>query len=616
MQIIVVSNSLSKRIEYFIEAGKHLQVEVRFMTYGELFNCLPQLRQAVIKLEPCVSDETNFLKYALLNQAYKETLQRLGEMRLSDDVCFLNTPHALLRALDKKETKQVLMDRGLKVTPMLPSPRSFDELRELLADCGRGCFLKPRYGSGAGGIMAVRYQPNRNKWVVYTTLQQVDGVIHNTKRINRLSTEKEMIPLAEAVMQTEAILEEWIPKEQLQGENYDLRVVCRESEIDYIVVRCSKGSITNLHLNNKAHWWNELSLPEVVRQQIYFQCQEAVQSLDLQYAGVDVLIERGTDIPYIIEVNGQGDHVYQDMFAHNSIYIQQIKNIKKNITMQIDELPAGEQTQNPDLDMNQVVGTHDILMLCFDTLRYDVSKEEEEAGRTPVLNSHGGEWEKRHAPGNFTYPSHFAIFAGFLPSPAEPHSLRSRKWLFFPVQAGTGRIPPAGSYPFTEATFVQSLANVGYETICIGGVNFFSKRNELGRVFPGYFTKSYWLPTFGCTAPDSTEKQIDFALKKLENYPEDKRIFMYINFSAIHYPNCHYVEGKMKDDKESHAAALQYVDSQLPRLFQAFQKRGNTLVIALSDHGTCYGEDGYEYHCISHETVYTVPYKHFILTKK
>ena len=61
--------------------------------------------------------------------------------------------------------------------------------------------------------------------------------------------------------------------------------------------------------------------------------------------------------------------------------------------MQIDELPAGEQTQNPDLDMNQVVGTHDILMLCFDTLRYDVSKEEEEAGRTPVLNSHGGEWE-------------------------------------------------------------------------------------------------------------------------------------------------------------------------------------------------------------------------------
>ena len=74
--------------------------------------------------------------------------------------------------------------------------------------------------------------------------------------------------------------------------------------------------------------------------------------------------------------------------------------------MQIDELPAGEQNQCPDMDMNRVVGTHDILMLCFDTLRYDVSKAEEAAGGTPVLTSHGGLWEKRHAPGNFTYPAH------------------------------------------------------------------------------------------------------------------------------------------------------------------------------------------------------------------
>ena len=102
--------------------------------------------------------------------------------------------------------------------------------------------------------------------------------------------------------------------------------------------------------------------------------------------------------------------------------------------MEIDELPSGTQDQKPDIDMNEIVGTHDILMLCFDTLRYDVSVAEEASGGTPVLNSCGNGWEKRHAPGNFTYPSHFAIFAGFLPSPAEPHMLRNRKWLFFPFQ--------------------------------------------------------------------------------------------------------------------------------------------------------------------------------------
>ena len=125
--------------------------------------------------------------------------------------------------------------------------------------------------------------------------------------------------------------------------------------------------------------------------------------------------------------------------------------------MQIDELPAGEQNQCPDMDMNRVVGTHDILMLCFDTLRYDVSKAEEAAGRTPVLNSHGGLWEKRHAPGNFTYPSHFAIFAGFLPSPAEPHSLRSRKWLFSPCRQGRGVSRPKAVIPLRKLLSCRAL---------------------------------------------------------------------------------------------------------------------------------------------------------------
>ncbi len=329
MQIIVVSNSPSKRIEYFVEAGKGLQTEVRFMTYEELFNCLSSLRQAVVKLEPWVSRETDFLKYALLNEEYKAVLQRLDKITLPDDVHFFNPPHALLQALDKKETKQILSANDLSVTPMLAVPHSFDELLQALSDFGRGCFLKPRYGSGAGGIMAIRYQPCQKKWVVYTTLQEVDGIIHNTKRIHRLTKEKDILPLAEAVMYTEAILEEWIPKEQLQGENYDLRVVCGEAEVDYVVVRCSKGSITNLHLNNNARLWSELSLPEDVRQRIYLLCRKTVRTLDLQYAGVDVLIERGTDTPYIIEANGQGDHIYQDMYAHNSIYTRQIRTIKK-----------------------------------------------------------------------------------------------------------------------------------------------------------------------------------------------------------------------------------------------------------------------------------------------
>ena len=39
-------------------------------------------------------------------------------------------------------------------------------------------------------------------------------------------------------------------------------------------------------------------------------------------------------------------------------------------------------------------------------------------------------------------------------------------------------------------------------------------------------------------------------------------------------------------------------------------------MICCSDHGTCYGEDGCQFHGISHPAVEAVPYKHFFLSQK
>lgn len=61
-------------------------------------------------------------------------------------------------------------------------------------------------------------------------------------------------------------------------------------------------------------------------------------------------------------------------------------------------------------DMNQIVGSHDIVMITLDTLRYDVAKLEEE--NCPNLCG-SGSWEKRHTPGSFTYAAHHAFFGGF-----------------------------------------------------------------------------------------------------------------------------------------------------------------------------------------------------------
>ena len=264
------------------------------------------------------------------------------------------------------------------------------------------------------------------------------------------------------------------------------------------------------------------------------------------------------------------------------------------------------------VDMNRIVGSHDIVFLCLDTLRYDVAMQEQENGGTPNLNRCGG-WQKRHAPGNYTFPSHMAMFIGNLPSPAEPVPLYERERLFVAREnKSLGKIHPY-SFVFEGDSFIRGLEKVGYQTICLGGVGFFNKRTEINRILPGFFMESAWRTAFSCHIKESFDYQLDWLEQRLERQAPDKKVFLYVNVDSIHYPNSFYLEGEKEDNVKTHAAALRYVDARLPRLFDLFSRRGDTFYIICSDHGTCYGEDGYHFHCLSHEIVYTVPYKHCII---
>lgn len=276
------------------------------------------------------------------------------------------------------------------------------------------------------------------------------------------------------------------------------------------------------------------------------------------------------------------------------------------------EIPFNPEDIKSSTDMNEIVGKKDILFLCLDTLRYDVALKAQKENLTPNLNKYG-DWVKSVAPGNFTYPSHHAMFAGFLPAPVEARSIKDRELLFFPSKIGMGYKSPPMSFAFEGSNWIQGLEKVGYHTLCIGGVGFFDKRSPIGSVFPNMFKEAIFKPSFACPIKDSATNQIDATLKAINKQPKDKRVMAFINFSAIHYPNAHYVEGKKNDDVESHLKALEYVDSCLPRLFDAFSKRGGAFCMASSDHGTCYGEDGFMFHGFNHEAVNTIPYKHFII---
>ncbi len=261
----------------------------------------------------------------------------------------------------------------------------------------------------------------------------------------------------------------------------------------------------------------------------------------------------------------------------------------------------------PPINFNSLLGTTNILLLVLDALRFDIAQTEFQQGNLPNFQKylHPEGWEERYTPASFTYPAHKAFFAGFLPTRTDR---RITERLFAACFLGS-ESSTTNTWQFAEAEVITALRKQGYASYCIGGVGFFNKQTAISCEFPALFEQSYWSRETSVVDRNSTELQFKLAAQYLEN--EERPFLLFINVSAIHQPNYYYCRVEEKDDHESHAAALRYVDQQLPILMKALEAKGNCFAICCSDHGCAYGEDDHWGHRNAHPTVMRVPYAHF-----
>ncbi len=257
-------------------------------------------------------------------------------------------------------------------------------------------------------------------------------------------------------------------------------------------------------------------------------------------------------------------------------------------------------------DWRDILGRLDVVLMTFDTLRYDVAMSALARGLTPNLERLlcGSTWEERHTPATFTFPAHQSFFAGFLPTPAaDPQAPRSIALRF----AGSHTIDQS-TLVFDAPSIVEGFAQAGYHTVCIGGTGFFNPSTPLGRVLPALFAESHWSRPLGVAEPRSPHHQLTLAAERLAALPTGRRAFLFINISATHRPTTHYLPGACEESVETQAAALAAVDRRLPILLAAIAARGGARAILCADHGTCFGEDGRVGHRLAHPLVTTVPY--------
>ncbi len=265
------------------------------------------------------------------------------------------------------------------------------------------------------------------------------------------------------------------------------------------------------------------------------------------------------------------------------------------------------------IDARAAIGSHDVLWVTLDALRYDAAELALRRGLVPRMQAvmPDGRWEKRHTPGSFTYAAHQAFFAGFLPTPEV--GLQPR--LFASRFAGSETTGPR-TFVFDAPDVPSALAERGYHTVCIGGVGFFNPSTSLGRVLPGLFAEQHWSEAMGVTSARSTEVQVDQALRSVHALPDDRRVFVFLNVSAVHQPNRIFLADESAEDGvEGQVAALAYADTHLGRLLDGMRRRAPLLMVLCSDHGTAYGEDGLWGHRVAHPVVWLVPYAEAILER-
>ena len=331
--ITLIGTKHSKRTDYFIKAAQAYDTKVHLLEWTEVFDNFvhvkAQLENVSVKIDPPSYQTIRLQDMKEQIEDYMNFLQKLTKTAAQ----FLKTPDAIRLVLDKRTTKQLLQQKGISVTEMIAETvSSTTELLDIMKKKRTySVFIKPCEYSGAAGVAAFRIHPATGQMKLYTSCKMTEQGLCNTKGLYCMDDDKEIIDILERLIGLDVIVERWHAKDTIEQKSYDLRVVFQFGKVAHIVVRRSNGPITNLHLNNQAAELELLGLDTKKLDEIETLCAQACHEIPgLQVAGVDVMLEKGSKKPRIIEINGQGDLIYQDIFSENRIYRQQIEYMMQN----------------------------------------------------------------------------------------------------------------------------------------------------------------------------------------------------------------------------------------------------------------------------------------------
>jgi hypothetical protein len=263
-------------------------------------------------------DETDFLSLpyekgrlvrpGLFFAGFRRILRRLREE-------FVRRPHLwqcadpsdVVEMFDKNATSARLARAGIPVPPSLAAPATAGELLEALRARRFGVsYVKLNTGSSASAIAVVRAMGNP-PWAISSIIRLGEGM-YSTRRLRRHEGE-DLEAVLDFLIREGVCVQQGIRMAQIDGMNFDVRVVVIHGEPAFTIFRLSDQPMTNLHLGGRRG--DPVRCREAIPNRAWLDgldhCVETARLYKAAMVGIDLLFESGYLHHFILEVNAFGD---------------------------------------------------------------------------------------------------------------------------------------------------------------------------------------------------------------------------------------------------------------------------------------------------------------------
>lgn len=226
----------------------------------------------------------------------------------------MNHPDDILAMFDKERAYERLVKAEVATPRRITGVTSYDALRERMREENlRQVFIKLRHGSSASGVVAYRTRGAREMAITSSKMVQDPGEplrVFNSLRIQRYTKNEDTRALIEWLIAQDVVVEQWVPKSNIDQRAFDMRVVVIDGVAAHVVARASRSPMTNLHLGNERETRERVidCFGKAALDAALAEASEAARAFpDSFYFGADVMLATGSLEPVVIEVNAFGD---------------------------------------------------------------------------------------------------------------------------------------------------------------------------------------------------------------------------------------------------------------------------------------------------------------------